>query len=117
MLRGLYLAAGVLMVVLGIIGAFLPIMPTVPFLIVAAYCFSKSNPAWEAYLLDHPQVGPGIRAWRERGAIPLIGKVAATGAMGVSGTWAFFTFEGWMAWAPGACFLLILAWMYSRPNA
>lgn len=117
MSKTLYLIGGVLMVILGVIGAVLPIMPTVPFLIAAAFCFSRSDPKWEAYLLEHPQIGPGILAWRERGAIPLGGKLAATGAMAVSATGSAYFLEGWIAWAPATVFVIVAVWMYSRPNA
>lgn len=89
MVRPLYLTAGLTSVGLGIIGAFLPIMPTVPFLLLAAFCFARSNPAWEQRLLDHPQYGPSLRDWRERSAISRRAKIAALVAMsaGVGFTW------------------------------
>lgn len=88
-MRPVYLAIGVISVILGAIGAALPIMPTVPFLILAAFCFAKSNPAWEQKLLDHPHWGPQLRDWRERRAISRRSKIMAIGAMsaGVAFTW------------------------------
>ena len=89
MTRPLYLAGGLISVGLGVIGAFLPIVPTVPFLLLAAFCFARSNPAWEQRLLDHPQYGAQLREWRERRAISRPAKMAAVGAMsvGVGFTW------------------------------
>ncbi|MFY7836679.1 MAG: YbaN family protein [Novosphingobium sp.] len=81
MRRHLYLAGGIASVALGTIGAFLPLLPTVPFLLLAAFCFARSNPAWEQRLLDHPRYGPPLRQWRERRAISRKGKVAALSAM------------------------------------
>ncbi|MCX7285450.1 MAG: YbaN family protein [Novosphingobium sp.] len=81
MRRYLYLAGGVVSVGLGVIGAFLPLLPTVPFLLLAAFCFARSNPAWEQRLLDHPRYGPPLRQWRERRAISRKGKIAALAAM------------------------------------
>ena len=72
-----YRALGVVSVALGVIGAILPLLPTTPFLILAAYFFARSHPEWEARLLAHPQAGPAIRAWRDHGAIPLIAKRTA----------------------------------------
>lgn len=80
-MRPFYLAFGILSVVLGIVGAFLPLMPTVPFLLLAAFCFARSNPAWEKRILDHPQWGPQVRDWRERRAISRRSKIMAIGAM------------------------------------
>lgn len=72
-----WFALGWMMVALGIIGAFLPIMPTTIFMIFAAACFSHSSPRFEAWLLDHRWFGASIRRWRERGAIPRKAKILA----------------------------------------
>lgn len=76
-LRMMWLALGFFCVGLGIIGALLPLMPTTIFLILAASCFARSSPRFEAWLLDHPRFGPSLRAWRAEGAIPLRAKIAA----------------------------------------
>lgn len=82
MRRHLYLAGGVISVALGAVGAFLPILPTVPFLLLATFCFARSNPAWEQRLLNHPRYGPPLRQWRERRAISRKAKTGALIAMG-----------------------------------
>lgn len=68
-MRSLYMAAGLLMTALGIIGAFLPLLPTTPFLLVAVWCFSRSSPRLKQWLLDHPMLGPPLTNWRREGAI------------------------------------------------
>jgi uncharacterized membrane protein YbaN (DUF454 family) len=68
--RHLWTAAGLFFVGLGAVGAFLPLLPTVPFLLLAVFCFARGNPAWEQRLLDHPKWGPPLREWRTRRAIP-----------------------------------------------
>ena len=89
MKKQLYLSAGIASFVLAMIGIVLPIMPTVPFLLLAAFCFARSHPEWEARLLDHPHYGPSLRDWRERRAISRRAKIAAVTAMtvGVGFTW------------------------------
>lgn len=82
MKRPLYLAAGLTCVGLGAVGIALPIMPTVPFLLLAAFFFARSNPRWERRLLEHPRWGPSLRNWRERRAISRRAKVSAILAMG-----------------------------------
>ena len=79
-MRPLYLAGGLASVGIGAIGALLPIMPTVPFLLLAVFCFARSNPEWEQRILDHPQWGPQIRDWNERRVIRRPAKVAAVTA-------------------------------------
>ena len=70
--------------VLGLIGVVVPGLPTVPFLIVAAWAGGRGWPALEAWLLNHPRWGPGIRRWRDHGAIPRRAKWAASGMMALS---------------------------------
>ena len=81
MARPIYLVCGLLALGMGLIGIALPILPTVPFLLLAAFCFARSQPAWEQRLLDHPRYGAALRDWRERQAIRRPAKVAALGAM------------------------------------
>lgn len=71
------IALGVLMLVLGIVGAFLPVMPTTIFLILAAWCFGRSSPRIEAWMLNHPSFGPTLRDWRQYGAVPRKAKILA----------------------------------------
>lgn len=77
-IRLLWRALAVLSVVLAVIGVVLPVLPTVPFLILAAWAGGKGWPALETWLLNHAHFGPGIRRWRERGAVPRRAKWLAT---------------------------------------
>lgn len=64
-----YLSIGCIATALGIIGAFLPLMPTTCFLIVAVWAFSKSDPALSEKILKHPKFGPTIQNWMENKSI------------------------------------------------
>lgn len=81
--RLFWLGAGLVMVGLGIVGAFLPLMPSTIFLIVAVWCFGKSSPRLEAWLLNHPRFGPTLRNWQDRKAISRSAKIMALGGMAV----------------------------------
>lgn len=115
-MRRAYFAAGLFFFGLGAAGIPLPLLPTVPFWLLAAFCFARSNKAWEDYLLNHPQVGPQIRDWRERGAITRKSKVMAIGsiAAGVGFTWMTIGFP-WVWISVGVLFALG-TWIASRPE-
>ena len=66
---------------LGLIGVVLPVMPTVPFLLVAVWAFSRSSPQLRNRILRHRQVGPPIRAYLAHGVIPTRAKLFAVAAM------------------------------------
>ncbi|MDR4306423.1 YbaN family protein [Chelatococcus sambhunathii] len=79
-----WLAGGLALTALGVVGLILPVMPGTIFLILAAGCFARGSPRLERWLLEHPQLGPSVVAWRSDGAIPMKGKIAAFAGMGLS---------------------------------
>ena len=83
-LRPLYFAAGVVLVGVGIAGYLLPVLPGTIWLILAAACFARSSPRFEAWLINHKTFGPSIVAWRQNGAIPRKVKFLAIGMMVIS---------------------------------
>ncbi len=95
-MRYLLLAIGWLSVALGVVGIFLPVLPTTPFLLLAAACFSRSSPRFHHWLIHHRQLGPWIRDYLGGQGIPLKGKVYAIGLM-----WASILFS---------CYLVPLFW-------
>ncbi len=84
MRRSLYLALGYAGLGLGILGIALPVLPTTPFIILAAWCFTRSNPALAARLYDHPRFGRFLTTWRDQRAIAPRAKVYALLAMAAS---------------------------------
>ena len=113
----LWRAAGLLSLATGAVGVFLPLLPTVPFVILAAFCFARGNPVWEARLLAHPRFGPHIAAWRTKGAISRKGKVAASIAFAVSTLLSLiFAPWPWLLATPIAA-LFCLPWLWTRPAA
>ncbi|ACI93659.1 membrane protein [Afipia carboxidovorans OM5] len=118
-MRRVYLVLGLICVALGFIGVFLPVLPTTPFLILAAACFARSSPRLENWLLSHPRFGPMLRDWRERGAIPRKAKLMALAgtSIGFLAFWAGSN-PGPLLMAGVAILMLSgLAYVFSRPSA
>lgn len=115
-MRPVYTTVGILSVVLGGIGVIVPLLPTVPFMILAAFCFARANPAWEQRLLAHKQFGPHIAAWRTRGAISRRGKAMAIVALAASAAIGLAALSGWHAYVPLAVAVISGSWIVTRPS-
>ena len=116
MKRPVFRLLGLLSVALGVVGAVLPLLPTTPFLILAAYFFARSHPEWEAKLLAHPTVGPSILAWRDHGAIPGGAKRLATVLLAISAVGGWFSLPAPWCYVPGGIGICVLTWMWTRPS-
>ena len=117
LLRPLAVLLGVLCLALGVVGAFVPLMPSTVFFIGAAACFAHASPRLEAWLLSFEFIGAPVRAWRERGAIALPAKLMAT--VGMSAGLGLYALSGPGAWALGAAivFLALCAmFIWTRPG-
>ncbi len=124
--RAFWLVLGLILVGIGFIGIFVPLLPTTDFLLLALPCFAKSSPRLEAWLINHPRFGPNLRAWRRNRAVPRRAKYMACIGM------AFGYFMFWLhvrperewvwnwrwGWSIGiALFLIFWArWIIRRPE-
>lgn len=81
LLKGLLIIAGFMAVGLGILGMFLPVLPTTPFLLLAAACFAKSSKRFYQWLLNNKWFGSYIKNYREGKGIPLKIKILSMGFM------------------------------------
>jgi uncharacterized membrane protein YbaN (DUF454 family) len=114
--RVLWGTAGALALATGFVGIFLPVLPTTPFVLLAAFCLSRSSARAERWLLEHPRFGPMVRDWRERRAIPLRAKQLAWVMMSLTSVWAWWAMPGLLRWLPGAVCLAVGIWMYRLPT-
>ena len=80
-MRIFWLSLGLLSLGLGILGVALPLLPTVPFVLLSAFCFSRSSQRLHNWLINHPSFGPAIVDWRERRAISKKAKCLATASL------------------------------------
>jgi len=115
--RIVFLLLGFLSVALGTIGIFLPLLPTVPLMILAAFCFARSSPALERRLVEHPGLKPHFAAWRERGAISRKGKAAAIAAFTASALLGILLLHFPAMLLPVAAALIGGTWILTRPTA
>ena len=79
--RRLLFSAGIVFAIVGAIGLVVPMMPGTVFLILAAWCFTRSSPRFEHWLLTNRYLGPSVVQWRETGSIPAFAKVFAIASL------------------------------------
>ena len=115
--RIIYLIVGGLCTTLGVIGAFLPVLPTTPFLLVALWAFSKSSPRLKNWLYHHPRYGRTLQQWFEYGAISVRVKVIACTAMLCSVPVVYFVSGSLIAVSVhGTIIFLTAIFILSRPS-
>ncbi|MCA0918674.1 YbaN family protein [Halomonas denitrificans] len=102
---------------LGVIGAFVPLMPSTCFLLVAVWAASKGSPRFARWIREHPRFGPAVVAWEESGAIPRHAKWMALVMLSLSVIVLLFTVSLW--WLKlGLVTMLagIAIWIFTRPE-
>ena len=116
MIRSFYLFAGLLSTTVGMIGILLPLLPTVPFLILAAFFFARSDERLEKWLLEHPIYGSHIRLWREHRAISRKGKLAAMTCFAFSIILSLILMP-WPSWLATVVAALVFGtWIWRHPE-
>jgi len=91
-------------------------LPTTPFVLLAAFCFSRSSERCERWLLNHRHFGPMVRDWREHRAIPWRAKCIAWAMMAASSAFAAWRLPAAWCWVPAACCLCVGVWMARLPT-
>ncbi len=117
MTKPFWATLGVLAVGAGIAGVVLPLVPTTPFILLAAYCFARSSPRLEAWILNHRTFGPMIANWRRDGSIDPRAKTLAiifmVAAFLLSLAMAIPT---WALIAQGIVLLAVATFILTRPS-
>jgi len=82
--RIVFLGLGWLFFGLGVVGVFLPVMPTTVFMIMALWAFANSSQKLHSWLYTHSKFGPALQQWDRERVIPIHAKIAALGGMLIS---------------------------------
>jgi uncharacterized membrane protein YbaN (DUF454 family) len=114
----IYLILGHLTLLLGIIGIFLPILPTTPFLLLAAYFYSQSSPKLHTWIIGHKFLGPPLSDWQDHGMIGIKAKIIATIMISLVLILRFPTLEInlWIKIFASAILVGVLIFIWTRPS-
>ena len=113
-----FAALGTLFLLLGIIGIFMPILPTTPFLLLATACYARSSRRFYNWLMNHPALGPLIVEWRTYRSIPWRIKLVAVATMTLTfgSSIIFFIKDGWLQFALAFFGVMMVIWLYRIPS-
>lgn len=115
--RWLLIGLAVISLLLGIVGLFLPVLPTVPFILLSAWAAARSSPKLLAWLEAHRAFGPMLAEWRRGGVVRRRAKWLATLTMGASAVFMLLTFpKRWVALVAIAVMACVLVWLWRRPE-
>ena len=116
-MRVFWLTIGFLSLGLGIIGILLPVLPTTPFVLLAAFCFAKSSEKFHSMLVNHKTFGPLIKDWDEYGAINRNAKILAVTMMAfVFGVSVYLAIPTYALILQALCLTGAALFILTRPN-
>lgn len=118
-MRAVFFVLGCLFFVLGIVGIFLPVLPTTPFMLLTAGCWANSSERFHSWLIHHPQFGKFIQNWQEKRAIPRRAKYFAWTMMTLSCAMLFYRLPNhlWIAILTSIICFCTMVWMARLPDA
>ncbi len=115
--RAAWFAFGMLALGLGLLGLVLPLLPTTPFILLAAFAFARSSQRWHDWLVEHRIFGPLIENWRRHGAIGRRAKaLAALSMIAVFGLSLALGVSSTVLWVQAVALTLAAAFVLSRPS-
>ncbi|AIA74014.1 membrane protein [Halomonas campaniensis] len=102
---------------IGVLGIFLPLLPTTVFMLIAIYCASRGSPRFEAWIRSRHYVGPLLVTWEQERAIPKRAKIFAVCTIALSAIITVWSLgPGWLSGAVVALLMLIALWLATRPE-
>lgn len=108
---------GTVCIAIGLVNAFIPLLPTTVFLLVGLWAYSKSDPSLRERLLAHPRFGPGLRRWLDHGQISGAAKLAACTSIALSAAVTYaLVGPGALTWTVLAGLGVLIAYLASRPS-
>lgn len=110
----LYKIIGIASFAVGIVGAFIPLLPTTCFILLAAWCFSKSSPKFHAALKQNRVVGGVITHWEQHHSIPIGAQRIAIGSMLISGALCLLIFDKILIQLFALMFISVGVWYVSQ---
>lgn len=117
-MKPVYFSLGWLFFSLGVVGFFLPVLPTTPFMILALWSFSKSSERFHHWLYHHRLFGPSVKLWDKHRVIPLPAKIIAITFMIISMFFLimFSTLENWLKVMVGVFMLSAAVYILGKPS-
>jgi len=116
-MRGIWFICGAISVTLGVIGIVLPLLPTVPFFLLAAFFFARSSETAHNWLVNHKTFGPAIKDWTQTGAIKRRVKISASlfiiGGLSLS---VYMALKPWLLLLQFTILSGVLIFIWTRPN-
>ena len=113
-----WLVLGWISLIIGVIGIFVPLLPTTPLILLAAYCFSRGSEKVHHWLITRPRFGPMIRDWEDRGMIRRPAKIRAAIVLVLTfaAVLVFSHFEMWVKGLVSVVGVSVLTFILSRPE-
>lgn len=111
-----FMALGAIFLLAAVTGVFIPVLPQVPFAVIAAYLFSKGSPRIHKWIRDNRYFGKPVRDWEDHRVIRTRTKIFSTAAMTVGGAIAFFKFESPWTYIVPSLFVAAIVFVLTRKS-
>ena len=117
MTRYIYLLLGFLFTGIGLVGAYVPGLPTTIFMIIAAWFFAQSSPRFRNWIMEHPRFGKIVNNWYDKMIFPLSAKIAMVVTMMISLAVTLLITGNWvLTFGIGVCMAAVIFWATRYPS-